>query len=92
MRAVKSWTPAEDAVLLESITAPEAAAILGRSVKSVHGRRHRLRDVMVEVEDAEPIGWPVPEMGLFDSLACVRLRNWARDVEPAVNLTWRIAA
>lgn len=86
------WTEQEDAVIQRAISVKEAAAILGRTPKAVKSRRKRKGwqgDCFV---NKEPPGWPVPAMGFGDALACVQLRRWRYPVDPANNLTWRIAA
>lgn len=88
----KGWLPEEDEVIRRPISAVDAAAILGRTPTAVKSRRARHGWLGDRKVDAEPAGWPVPAMGFGDALACVQMRRWRYPVEPANNLTWRIAA
>lgn len=89
----RAWTTAEDTVLKEPITARAAAERIDRSVAAVRHRRQSFkssgRGDELPLDRGE---WPLPEMGFAERMACVQLRKWARGVEPANNLTWRIRA
>lgn len=52
----------------------------------------RQRVTARKVPQRNPTEWKMPEMTIKQSLDCIRLRKWRYPVEPANNLTWRIAA
>ncbi|KGQ19894.1 hypothetical protein LF41_2401 [Lysobacter dokdonensis DS-58] len=78
------WSEAENDLMVAHYIkgmAVIAPMLPGRSPDSIRKQATALGVARENEADRTP-GWPMPAMDLLQSLECVRLKKWARDVQP----------